>query len=140
MKEYISKCDICLTHQSSPTKQTILQYDIITRPWAKVGAELKGRMLLVVSDYFSGYIEVERLQSTTASAVIKVLKIMFAWYGVPSEVVSDKFRHITSSPRYPQSNGKAENAVKTIKRLFSKCAEAKQSKYQTILDRCNTPT
>ena len=106
----------------------------------------------MVSDYFSGYIEVERLQSTTASAVIKVLKIMFARYGIPSEVVSDNgpefaalakmwdFRHITSSPRYPQSNGKVENAVKTIKRLFSKCADAKQSKYQALLDWRNTPT
>ena len=42
---------------------------------------------------------------------------------------------MTSSPRYPQSNGKAENAVKTVNRLFSKCREDGQ-----LLDWRNTPT
>jgi hypothetical protein len=47
------------------------------------------------------------------------------------------FEHQTSSPRYPQSNGKPENAVKTIKRLFNKCRESGQS---ALLDWRNTPT
>ena len=50
------------------------------------------------------------------------------------------FQHVTSSPHYPQSNGRAENAVKTIKRLFSKCLETRQSEYQALLDWRNTPT
>ena len=160
LKEYISKCDICLAHQSSPPKETIWQHEIIARPWAKVGADLcdcNGRTLLVMCDYFSGFIEVERLQSTTTSAVSMVLKIMFARYGIPNVLVTDNgpqfasaefaafatmwgFEHVTSSPRYPQSNGKAENAVKTIKRLFGKCQEARQSEYQALLDWRNTPT
>lgn len=50
------------------------------------------------------------------------------------------FEHSTSSPHYPQSNGKAENAVKTVKRLFTKCKEAGQSEYRALLDWRNTPT
>ena len=50
------------------------------------------------------------------------------------------FEHVTSSPRYPQSNGKAENAVKTVKRLFSKCKETGQSEFLAHLDWRNTPT
>ena len=119
--------------------------------------DLNGRNLLVVCDYFSNFIEVESLQTTTTRAVCKVLKIMFARYGVPVTLVTDNgpqfssaefatfaqvwgFEHATSSPHYPQSNGKAENAVKTVKRLFLKCKEAGQSEYCALLDWRNTPT
>ena len=50
------------------------------------------------------------------------------------------FSTLTSSPRFAPSNGKAENAVKMIKRLFTKCREAKASEYQALLDWRNTPT
>lgn len=46
----------------------------------------------------------------------------------------------TSSPPYPQSNGKAENAVQTVKNLFTKCKAAGASEFQALLDWCNTPT
>ena len=38
-------------------------------------------------------------------------------------------KHDTSLPVFPQSNGKAENAVRTIKQLFKKCCESGQSEY-----------
>ena len=50
------------------------------------------------------------------------------------------FDHVTSSPRYPQSNGKAENAVKAVKCLFTKCRESGQSEYLALLDWRNTPS
>ena len=47
---------------------------------------------------------------------------------------------MTSSPTYAQSNGKAENAVKTVKHLFNKCKDSGQSEYLALLDWRNTPT
>ena len=47
---------------------------------------------------------------------------------------------MTSSLWYPQSNGKAENVVKTVKLLFKKCKDAGQSEFLALLDLCNTPT
>ena len=84
--------------------------------------------MLIVCDYFSGFIEVERLHSTMSATVSKALKILFTQYGVPDRIVSDNgpqfasaefkafatkwgFQHITSFPVYPQSNGKVKNAV-----------------------------
>ena len=112
---------------------------------------------MVVCDYFSGFLEVERLHTTTTTTVSKLLKALFARYGVPDILVTDngsqfasakfvsfskrwRFQHITSSPHYPQSNGRAKNAVKTIKQLLMKCRETRQSKFQALLDWRNTPT
>ena len=122
LKDYISRYDVCLAYQNAPHRETLMQHEIIARPWAKVGADLcdfRGRTLLIVCDYF---IEVERLQSTTTAAVSKALKALFARYGVPDVLVTDNgpqfasaefvsfagqwgFQHVTSPPHYPQSNG-----------------------------------
>ena len=42
-------------------------------------------------------------------------------------------------PHYVQSNGKAENVIKTVKRLFTKCSELGQSEFWALLDWSNTP-
>ena len=157
LKEYISKCDICLAHRaapSAPSKEPLQQHPIVARPWSKVGADLcdlQGRTLLVVCDYFSNFIEVENIPKANTQGVSKALKVLFSRYGIPDELITDNgpqfsseefstfargwgFKHVTSSPRYPQSNGKAENAVKTVKRLFTKCNAARESEYLALLD------
>ena len=160
IKEYISRCDICLTHRTGQGKEPILQHEFIARPWAKVAADLcefDNRVLLVVSDYYSNFIEVARLCNLTSRAIIRELKAIFARFGVPDTLVTDNgpqfssaeftvfaktwsFEHKTSSPTYPQSNGKAEKAVQTVKNLFRKCKASGTSEFQALLDWRNTPT
>ena len=92
LKEYISKCDVCLTHRATPQKETLKIHEFTPRPWSKVGADLcdlHGRTLLVVCDYFSNFVEVEHLKTTTSRAVCKALKVLFACYGVPDVLLSD---------------------------------------------------
>ena len=160
MKERISTCEICLTHADSQMKEPIIQHDIGETPWSKIGAdlcELHGRMLLVVTDYYSNFISVKRLNSTTTTAVSKQLMKLFSVHGIPKIIMTDNatqfssfefksftseldIEHITNSPHYPQSNGKAENAVKEVKRLFSRCRDSGYSEYLALLDFNNTPT
>ena len=159
VKDYVSKCDVCLAHLTSQTKKPLLQHEVIARPWAKLAAylcELHGRTLLVVTDYFSNYIEVARLSATSTQTVVRELKTMFARFGISEILVTDSglqfssnefqvfargwsFNYVTTSPRYPQSNGKAENAVRTVKRLFEKCKEAGLSEFEALLDWRITP-
>ena len=100
--------------------------------------EKEGRKYLVVVDYYSRYITVHELpQGQQADDVTDKLEGLFCLLGVPNSIVSDNgppfsseaFRrfcekmdivHVTSSPRYPQSNGEAERAVQTVKGLMSK--------------------
>lgn len=47
-------------------------------------------------------------------------------------------QHKTSSPRYPQSNGYAERAVQTGKKIPS-TAKKNNDPYLALLSHCNTP-
>ena len=160
IKKYVSNCDVCQKHQVSQQKEPMRLHEVLTRPWAKLGVDLcmlHGRTLLVVCDYYSNYLEVENIKGVTSWTVIHALSSMFARHGIPDVLVSDNgpqfasaefasfanrwgFEHVTSSPHYPQSNGKAENAVKTVKRLFTKCKEDGTSEFLALLDWRNTPT
>ncbi|PFX24924.1 Uncharacterized protein K02A2.6 [Stylophora pistillata] len=152
--EYIRKCDICMAHSKGQAREPMMQHDFMARPWSKVAADLcdlDRRTLLVVSDYYSNYIDVALLSSTTSPAIIKELKAIFASLWIPDYLVTDNgpqlstaefsvfaktwmFEHRSSSPSYAQSNGKAENAVQTIKRLFTKCKASGVSEFQALLD------
>ena len=92
VKDYVSKCDVCLAHRTSLTKEPLLQYEVIARPCAKLTAdlcELHGRTLLVVTNYFSNYIEMVRLSATSTQTVVRELKTMFARFGISEILVTD---------------------------------------------------
>ena len=92
---------------------------------------------LELVDYYSRFPEIRHLSSTRSANVISALTEIFACHGIPSEIVSDNgpqfsgaefqqfavklgFRHITSSPRYPQGNGLVERCVQTVKAMLKK--------------------
>ncbi len=125
------------------------------RPWQKVAMDLfdyKREQYIVIVDYYSRYIEVLHLLSTTASAVIQAVKATFARHGIPEIVRADNgpqfvakefeqfaqdygFVLVTSSPRYPRSNGMAERAVRTAKGLMRR----NQDWYKGLLAHRSTP-
>ena len=83
--------------------------------------------------------------------------MQFSRHGVSEVVISDNgqhyasadfakfakdwhFQHITSSPRYSQSNGKIESAVKICENIMEKAVRGKCDPYLGLLDYRNTPT
>ena len=151
---YIKKCKICCQSQQ-PKFEPMIASELPSCPWQKVGTDLfmwKQKTYLLVVDYYSRFIEIARLSSLTSDEVITHLKSIFARHGIPQYVVSDNgtqyssqlfsnfsksygFKHITSSPHYPQSNGEAERAVQTMKRLLDKSTDP----YLTLLAYRSTP-
>ena len=129
------------------------------RPWQKVGCDifsLDEKDYLCTVDYFSGYFEIDHLERKTERSIITRLKCHFSNQGIPNLFQSNngppfdsqefrdfaaayEFQLVTSSPNYPESNGRLENAVKTAKQLMRKSKQAGTDFYLTLLDWKNTP-
>ena len=107
----------------------MIAHELPDRPWQNVATDLfmlEDEQHLIVVDYYSRYSELERMSTTTSSAIVNKLKAIFAGHGIPEKLVSDNgpqfsalefahfanewdFRLITSSPTYPQLNGLVES-------------------------------
>lgn len=154
IRNLINTCEFCQTHRRSQQREPLKYTPLPSRPWQKIAAdlcELDGKHFLVVIDYFSRFIEIAFLQSTTSAQVIGKMKNMFARWGIPEELVSDngtqftsetfhefavnyKFCQTFTSPHYPQSNGEAESAVKIAKRILRQ-----DDIFKALLSYRNTP-
>ena len=84
------------------------------------------------------------------------MKVTFARHGIPDIVHSDNgscyssqefadfktkwgFKHVTSSPHFPSSNGLVEKAVQTVKNIISKSIESGTDPYLGLLAYRSTP-
>lgn len=160
IKEIVSNCHVCAELQARNPRQPLQTHEIPERPWSRVAADLfilHGESYIALVDYFSDFIEVAELPDTTSSSVIHFLKEQYSRHCIPGCLVTDngsqivsqefmqfatdwEFKHVTSSPRYPRSNGKAESAVKIFKSLFKKAFKDNRDPWLALLDYRNTPT
>ena len=74
----VKGCRECSRHASKPREPMIIS-EIPKYPWQKVGSDLfeikeQTYMYVVLVDYFSRYLEVAKLSSTTSSSIVAVLK------------------------------------------------------------------
>ena len=98
----------------------------------------------------------DRIFGKKGKEVISRIKSQFARHGIPDQLICDngppfssrefqefalayEFEHLTSSQRYPQSNGKVENAVKMAQNIM-KTRLAGTDPNLSLLDYRNTPT
>ncbi|XP_030745261.1 uncharacterized protein K02A2.6-like [Sitophilus oryzae] len=142
IKEFIKKCKKCEVYQKSNIKEPMILRKIPDLPFQKLASDILewgGQSYIVIIDYYSKWIELICLQSKTSKSVIDVFKQVFSTHGIPLEVVSDNmpfnsyeckkfakewgFKFLTSSPRYPKSNGLAERAVQIAKNMLRKCTD-----------------
>ena len=98
--------------------------------------DLHGKDYLIYADRYTGWVEVALMVSGKAQIVCDTLRKWFVTYGSPEELASDggppfqSYEYTTflenwgikrrlSSAYNPQSNGRAELAVKSAKRILS---------------------
>ncbi|XP_060723274.1 uncharacterized protein K02A2.6-like [Tachysurus vachellii] len=138
IQSLINNCKDCLETRPTQKREPLLTTPLPNRPWEKIGAdicEVDKQHYLIVVDYFSRYIDIAHLSDLSGKTTRACLQNMFARWGCPNVLFSDNgpqfsgrafrdfardydFQHVTSSPHYAQSNGEAERAVQTAKKIL----------------------
>ena len=151
---------MCATYQKDQHKEPLISHKIPNRPWETVGCDLfhwVDRDYLCTLDYYSSYFEINQLKDKTGNEVNRTLKRHLSTQGIPNKLQSDNgppyssrefkqfmirydIAHVTSSPHYQQSNGKAKNAIKTAKNLLKKSKVAGTDFHLALLAWRNTPS
>ena len=133
----VDKCGICQSTSTAQRKLPSVPSEIPPHAWHTLGTDLFYWIyfdFLVLGHYFSKFLIVRKLPSSTSSAVCKDISNIFTEFGKPYIIRSDnglcyaskEFKelmelfqvHVTSSPHFPQSSGFAEVIVKILKKLM----------------------
>ena len=159
IKQLVQSCSSCMrnlpskSHKPRKGGTSILKL----RPMDEVSFDLftfEGEWLIMV-DRYSGYFMMKKLNSTTTSAVLKVIKDWFNTFGWPKRVRADngpqfrsdfdtflserKIKRESSSPYHHESNGLVEASVKNAKKLLERCKDAKLDWEPALQDFLNCP-
>ena len=93
IEETVKICPECQQAQSAPPTAPLCSWQWPTWPWSCIHIDFAGPMnnqtFFVIVDAHSKWIEVFKMNSTTATASIEVLRTTFAHYGLPESVVSN---------------------------------------------------
>ncbi|UYV80096.1 K02A2.6-like, partial [Cordylochernes scorpioides] len=141
IERMISSCSVCLSCSHDPPKTDVYPWIWPSRPWSRLHIDhagpFQGKLLLVVVDAYSKWIEAKIVSTTSTETTINCLKEIFATHGLPDVIVSDNgtsftselfktflkrnsVRHILCAPYHAASNGQVERAIQTLKNLLRK--------------------
>ncbi|XP_062586311.1 uncharacterized protein K02A2.6-like [Saccostrea cucullata] len=136
IEECAKKCKGCMDHRNVAPEAPIHPWEFPDKPWQRIHLDFAGpflgTMFLIVVDAHSKWPEVFKMNKTTSTHTIEVLRTLFARNGLPKHLISDNgpqfiaeefqqfmksngIRHSTSSPYHPRTNDLAERFVQTFK-------------------------
>ncbi|XP_061716614.1 uncharacterized protein K02A2.6-like [Cydia pomonella] len=105
------ECTTCALEAPAPAKAAPQAWPYLEEVWSRLHMDflgpLHGMTYLVVVDSSSKWIEVKQMTRTTADDVIRVLREIFARFGLPKMMVSDNGPPFTSGEltQFMQFNG-----------------------------------
>ena len=168
LRQTREQCESCCKLAPSQPHLPPVTPHIPTTPFEAVAADyctIGGHYYLITVDRFSNWPDimqvVQNSRNSGAAGLVRALKRMFATFGVPRELSSDGgpefiagetqdflkrwgVNHRLSSAYNPRSNGRAEVAVKSMKRLLQDNVKPdgqidSESYVRAILQFRNTP-
>ncbi|XP_041475767.1 uncharacterized protein K02A2.6-like [Lytechinus variegatus] len=154
LERKVKSCEKCQSHQRQPSKAPPHQWEYPSKPWSRIHVDyagpVEGKMLLVIVDAYSKWIDVHITNKSTSEATIDKLREVFSAQGLPQTLVSDNgpcftseefamfmkmnaINHIRGAPYHPATNGLAERAVQTVKRALRKMSGPLQTRLARFL-------
>ncbi|GKC92584.1 reverse transcriptase domain-containing protein [Tanacetum coccineum] len=145
-KDYVMKCDACQKSGNISSRNKMPQNNIqVCEVFDVWGLDFMGpfpdsrgnKYILVAVDYVSKWVEAQALPTNDARVVVKFLKGLFARFGVPKALISDRGTHFCNSQLekallkygvthristayHPQTNGQTEVTNRAIKRIMER--------------------
>ena len=148
IRQMVQECATCSKYQPAQPRLPILQPELPTSPWKKLGIDIfeyKSSKYLIVADYYSRYIIVRKLANMRAETICEHLQSILLEFGIPETIIADQGTQFMSesfkkkcrdsnieirysAPYHHQANSVAERAVGTVKHLWNKALDDGQDK------------
>ncbi|GJX01041.1 reverse transcriptase domain-containing protein [Tanacetum coccineum] len=158
--DMVKSCDSCQRQgkisQKDEFTQNAIQVNEIFDVWGIdfIGPFLSSRgnkYILVAVDYLSKWVEAKALPTNDARVVIKFLKSLFARFGTPRAIISDRGTHFCndqfakvmlnygvthrlSTTYHPQTSGQVEVSNRGLKRILERTIGKNRASWSDKLD------
>ncbi|GJZ46586.1 reverse transcriptase domain-containing protein [Tanacetum coccineum] len=158
--DFVTRCDICQRQgkisQRDEMPQNSIQVCEIFDIW---GIDFMGpfpssrgnKYILVAVDYLSKWVEAKALPTNDARVVCKFLKSLFARFGAPRAIISDRGTHFCndqfakvmlkygvthrlSTAYHPQTSGQVEVSNRGLKRILERTIGENRASWSDKLD------
>ncbi|GJU43129.1 reverse transcriptase domain-containing protein [Tanacetum coccineum] len=158
--DFVTQCDICQRQgkisQRDEMPQNSIQVCEIFDMW---GIDFMGpfpssrgnKYILVAVDYLSKWVEAKALPTNDARVVCKFLKSLFARFGAPRAIISDRGTHFCndqfakvmlkygvthrlSTAYHPQTSGQVEVSNRGLKRILERTVGENRASWSDKLD------
>ncbi|GKA14584.1 reverse transcriptase domain-containing protein [Tanacetum coccineum] len=159
-KDYVMKCDACQRSGNISSRSEMPQnniqvcdvFDIWGLDFMRPFPNSKGnKYILVAVDYVSKWVEALALPTNDARVVIRFLRRLFAIFGVPKALISDRGTHFCNSQLekalqkygvthklstayHPQTNGQTKVTNRAIKRILERSVGYNPKNWSEKLD------
>ncbi|GJZ61421.1 reverse transcriptase domain-containing protein [Tanacetum coccineum] len=159
-KDYVMRCDACQRSRNISSRSEMPQnniqvcdvFDIWGLDFMGPFPNSKGnKYILVAVDYVSKWVEAQALPTNDARVVIKFLRRLFARFGVPKALISDRGTHFCNSQLekalqkygvthklstayHPQTNGQTKVTNRAIKRILERSVGYNPKNWSEKLD------
>ncbi|GKB20976.1 reverse transcriptase domain-containing protein [Tanacetum coccineum] len=158
--DLVTRCDACQRQgkisQKDEMPQNAIQVCEIFDVW---GIDFMGpfsssrgnKYILVAVDYLSKWVEAKALPTNDARVVVKILKSLFARFGTPRAIISDRGTHFCndqfakvmlkygvthrlSTAYHPQTSGQVEVSNHGLKRILERTVGENRASWSDKLD------